>query len=62
MGILKKVGKILGGVAAAGMQVPGTGFSPAHAAFGSLAEHLGEENKRHGHVKEVHHHYHKKKK
>lgn len=64
MGILKKAAKALGGVAKAGMTIPGTNIAPAQALFGTLGQHLGEENKRHKpheKVKEIHHHYHDKK-
>jgi Ni,Fe-hydrogenase III small subunit len=65
MGILKKLGKALGGVAKAGMTIPGTDVNPAQMLGGSLASALGAEKKQHEQhdkVKEIHHHYGKEKK
>lgn len=66
MGILKKVAKALGGVADAGMTIPGSGgLNPSRMLFGTLSDALGSENKQHEphkKVKEIHHHYHDKKK
>ena len=66
MGILKKLGKALGGVAKAGMTLPGTdSVNPTQMLFGSLASALNAEKKQHEpheKVKHIHHHYEEKKK
>lgn len=65
MGIFKKAAKVLGGIADAGMTVPGTGVNPAKMLLGSLASALSAEEKQHEQhkkVKEIHHHYGNKKK
>lgn len=63
MGFLKNAGKVVDVLA---KLAPGGSAmnAPAQAMFGTLAEHLTHEKERHApheKVKEIHHHYHKKK-
>jgi hypothetical protein len=64
MGFLKKAQKGMSKINTMGGLVPG-GDVPSNMLFGALGQHLADERKQHEpheKVKEIHHHYHKKKK